>query len=94
MKKITLLLLPLIMALPVKGEYRVYQYYVKSKVPTIRDVKAYVVTSTLDPVSYVAYHGGSTAIKIDQLKSWMCKGDTSKKTVCKAPFDQLAQEDE
>ena len=82
------------MSTTANAEYRVYQYYVKSKVPTIRDIKAYIVTSTLDPVSYLAYHGGSSAIKIDQLRSWMCKGDTSKQTICKAPFDNLAEEDE
>ena len=82
----------LVLSQTAMAEYRVYQYYVKSKIPTIRDVKAYIVTSTLDPVSYIAYNGGSTAIKIDQLRSWMCKGDTSKQSVCKAPFDTLAEE--
>lgn len=93
MKKLVTIFILMLTAQTASAEYRVYQYYVKSKVPTIRDIKAYIVTSTLDPVSYLAYNGGSSAIKIDQLRSWMCKGDTSKQSVCKAPFDTLAEEE-
>jgi len=68
------------------GEYRVYQYYVKSKYKTPYDSGSYLVTSTLDPVSYVAYHGGSDSITIDMLKTWTCKGNTSKEETCKGPY--------
>ena len=45
------------------AEYRVYQYYVKSKNDIPTDKQSYLVLSTLDPVAYVSYHGGSLSIK-------------------------------
>jgi len=65
------------------GEYRVFQYYVKSKFKLPYDSEAYLVTSTLDPVSYIAYNGGKDSIKVDLLKTWYCPGDTSKQEICK-----------
>ncbi|MCF8058456.1 MAG: hypothetical protein K9K67_04115 [Bacteriovoracaceae bacterium] len=69
-----------------KAEYRVYQFSVKARNPFSMDQKTHVVTSTLDPQSYVAYHGGETTLKIDLVRSWMCFGDTSNKQVCKPPI--------
>ena len=60
----------------ISAEYRVYQYYVKSKLQQPIDIKSYLVTSTLDPVSYLSYHGGNSSIRVDLLRSWMCKGHT------------------
>jgi hypothetical protein len=69
-----------------KGEYRVYQYYVKSKIQLPVDNKGYLVTSTLDPVSYLSYHGGNSSLRVDLLRSWMCKGHTGNfQTPCKGP---------
>lgn len=64
------------------GEYRVYQYYVKSKVQNINSPDAQIVTSTLNPVSYVAYNGGSLSVDINLLRSWVCMGNTSHQSVC------------
>jgi hypothetical protein len=64
------------------AEYRVYQYYVQTKLQNITNVPYEVVTSTLDPKSYVAYHGGTESISINLLRSWMCFGNTSKQDVC------------
>lgn len=64
------------------GEYRVYQYYVRSKLQNITSVPAELVTSTLNPVAYVAYHGGTEAIEVNLLRSWQCMGNTSKQPVC------------
>jgi len=64
------------------GEYRVYQYYVKSKVQNINSPDAQIVTSTLNPVSYVAYNGGSLSVEINLLRSWLCMGNTSHQSVC------------
>ena len=68
------------------AEYRVYQYTVKARNPFSMDQKSHVVTSTLDPQSYLAYHGGSESHKIDLVRSWMCRGDTSNQAVCRPPI--------
>ncbi len=68
------------------GEYRVYQYMIKHKVFLPQDTDSYIVTSTLDTVSYLAYHGGSSILEIDLLRSWKCLGYTGKNTpICLAP---------
>ena len=66
----------------VQGEYRVYQYYVRTKIQNLNAVNATLVTSTLNPTSYAAYHGGKTSLEVNLLRSWICLGDTSKKSVC------------
>lgn len=58
------------------AEYRVYQYYVSSKYKKPDEQKPYLVTSTLDPVSYISYHGGQESIKVDLLRTWPCPGHT------------------
>jgi hypothetical protein len=64
------------------AEYRVYQYYVRPKVQNINPSKAELVTSTLNPRAYAAYHGGSLSIDLTLMRSWMCMGDTSHEDVC------------
>lgn len=64
------------------SEYRVYQYYVRSKIQNLTPVAAELVTSTLNPIAYVAYHGGSESIEVNLLRSWQCMGNTSKEPVC------------
>jgi hypothetical protein len=88
MKKIILILF-IILSPAIFAEYRVYQYYVKSKYNyQIEGNKPYLVTSTLDPVSYVAYNGGNDSIEVSLLRSWECKGYTGEfKDVCSAPAD-------
>lgn len=64
------------------SEYRVYQYYVRSKTQNINPSSANIVTSTLNPISYAAYNGGNLSIEVNLLRSWLCYGDTSKREVC------------
>lgn len=65
-----------------QAEYRVYQYYVRSKVANINPANATLVTSTLDPLSYAAYNGGVNSVEVNLLRSWICFGNTSKKAPC------------
>lgn len=67
---------------PAFGEYRVYQYYVRPKIQNLNSSKAELVTSTLNPISYAAYHGGKSAVEVNLLRSWVCLGNTSKKPIC------------
>ena len=64
------------------SEYRVYQYYVRPKIKNITIVSSELVTSTLDPISYVAYHGGQDSVEVNLLRSWQCMGNTSKAQIC------------
>ena len=82
------LLLILIME-TAKAEYRVYQYSIKYKKLYEVDIKPYLVTSTLDPVSYVAYHGGAQTVSVDLLRTWTCKGYTGQlKNYCPSPYER------
>lgn len=89
--KFLVLIMTILTSLSSFAEYRVYQYVVKNKVPVIDAPKSHLVTSTLDPVSYLSYHGGATLLRIDLLRTWMCPGHTASKDVCKSPYDQLAK---
>ena len=71
------------------AEYRVYQYYVRSTMPSPRDKNSYMVTSTLHPVAYQAYHGGAQSLRVDLLNSWMCFGSTSRRPICPSPLEEL-----
>lgn len=83
---IKIILIALIFSSNVNAEYRVYQYYIKSKLRMPLDKNGYLVTSTLDPVSYISYHGGNNSLKVDLLRSWMCVGHTgNKKELCPGP---------
>jgi len=68
------------------GEYRVYQYLVRNKITSPFDNQSYVISSTLDPVSFLSYNGGRESIEADLLNSWMCKGHTGKKDLCPSPL--------
>ena len=87
--KYLLVLTSLLSSLSVHSEYRVYQYFVKSKFNMPRDKEGHLVTSTLDPVSYIAYHGGQQSIEIDLLRSWTCKGHTGDfRNLCNSPLNK------
>ena len=64
------------------SEYRVYQYYVRPKIQNITIVASELVTSTLNPLAYVAYHGGKESVEVNLLRSWQCMGNTSNSPVC------------
>lgn len=68
------------------AEYRVFQFTVKAKNPYSMDQKTHLVTSTLDPQSYKAYHGGGETLAIDLLRTWMCRGNTAGQEVCSPPL--------
>jgi hypothetical protein len=70
------------------AEYRVYQYYVRTKVQNLNPINAQIVTSTLNPRSYLAYNGGKLTIDLTLLRSWMCMGDTSHEDICSMTGDQ------
>lgn len=72
------------------AEYRVYQYVVKNKIAVIDSPKSHLVTSTLDPVSYLSYHGGQSILSVDLLRTWMCPGNTSFQEICSGPYEELA----
>lgn len=75
------------------AEYRVYQYYVSSKYKKPDEQKPYLVTSTLDPVSYLSYHGGEESIKVDLLRTWPCPGHTgSGRPLCEATLESSQEQ--
>ncbi|PJB52825.1 MAG: hypothetical protein CO099_10535 [Bdellovibrio sp. CG_4_9_14_3_um_filter_39_7] len=91
MKKmiITLMFISLF-SLSANAEYRVYQYYVKSQNRYSMDREAYLITSTMNPVTYQAYHGGADSIDIDLVRTWSCPGDTSQfKKICPSPLEVM-----
>lgn len=89
MKKILCLILLFISELAL-AEYRVYQYYVRPKRPLFPNAKAYLITSSLDPVAYKSYHGGEESLVVDLLRTWICPGYTGKnKDYCPSPYAKL-----
>lgn len=83
---VVVLFLAVMIMTTTSAEYRAYQYVVKARNPFSMDIKSHVVTSTLDPQSYLAYHGGIDTLKIDMVRSWMCYGDTSNDQICTPPI--------
>ncbi|MEX0798933.1 MAG: hypothetical protein WD025_05795, partial [Bacteriovoracaceae bacterium] len=75
-----------------RAEYRVYQYIVVNKVPIQDQPKTSLVVSSLDPVSYISYHGGNSLINVDLLRTWICPGHTGKKRFCQSPYARLPKE--
>lgn len=71
------------------AEYRVYQYLVKSTHAKAQDQDAYMVTSSLDPVSYKAYHSGTLNISVDLMRTWICPGYTGTNLAyCNSPYEK------
>ena len=75
------------------AEYRVYQYTVKNKIrSSVDQPNSNLILSTLNPVSYLAYNGGSSLINIDLLRTWICPGHTgNRKDFCKSPYDKIIE---
>lgn len=59
-----------------------------------RTPSSIMVTSTLDPTSYVSYHGGQGALRVNLLKTWTCKGHTGGKAICEDPMAKLLLEEQ
>ena len=75
-----------------KGEYRAYQFYVKSNLNTSE--KAYIVTSALAPLHYQNLHGGKDLISVSLLRTWICPGHTGHlKETCDSPYKKLLVEE-
>ena len=71
------------------SEYRVYQYEIIPPNGT-RPEEGYVVTDTLDPTSFPAYHGGQASSEIRLLRTWMCRGFTGEhRSHCRSPEKNL-----
>lgn len=86
---IKLMLISLI-SFSAQAEYRVFQYYIKSQNKYSMDREAYLITSTMDPVTYQAYHGGADSIDVDLVRTWNCPGDTSQfKSICPSPLEVM-----
>ena len=76
-----------------QAEYRVYQYNVSQKQQNPLDQNSHLVTSTLDPISYESYHGGDL-LRVDLLRSWICKGHTGRfKAPCPPPLSKAQKND-
>jgi len=89
MLKIIALIFLIFISTSASAEYRVYQYVVKARSSFSINQKSYMVTSTLDPQSYLSYHGGNSTLKIDLIRTWMCKGNTSRREYCESPYSQM-----
>ncbi len=80
----------LLYAATATAEYRAFQYSVRSTVEKKFDTQSYLVISTLDPVSYRAYHGGAESLQINVVRTWMCLGHTGQgKDICQSPESLL-----
>ena len=91
--KILLSLLSIFIISPTLAEYRVYQYLIKNQIETPDQKPGIIVESTMDPVAYTAYHGGSELVSISLLRTWMCAGFTGKKKdLCNSPYNNLPPE--
>ena len=76
------------------AEYRVYQYLIRPTAFFPQDKSEYIVTSSLDPVSYVSYNGGADSMKVELARTWICPGHTGNfKVYCKSPYQRLLKED-
>jgi hypothetical protein len=88
-------LLTFILIVPIaQAEYRVFQYIVKNKITSAKDQpNSNMVISTLNPVSYLAYHGGASLINVDLMRTWICPGHTGNSVkVCQSPYASASLE--
>lgn len=74
------------------AEYRAYQYVITQKIQMQDQPASSIVITTLDPTSYSAYNGGRSLISVDLLRTWICPGNTGKKSICPSPYAQLPAE--
>jgi hypothetical protein len=80
-----------LLSLNASGEYRAYQYQVSSK-SYFHHQRGRIIVSTLDPQSYLAYHGGLAGpLKVQLLRTWMCFGHTGQKKICDSPLKTFAE---
>lgn len=82
----------LLLPLPTRAEFRAYQYLVKPRTQEamVAAATARTVVTSLNPVAYRAYHGGSS-VDVTLMRTWMCAGHTGRKRVpCPAPGDREA----
>ena len=78
-----------IFSITILAEVRVYQYMVLNNVETISEPNDQIMTSTLNPTAFIAYHGGKRVISVDLLRTWMCFGNTAGKDLCPPPMSKL-----
>lgn len=76
------------------SEYRVYQYNVRAMDINPLENSTYTVTSSLNPISYVYYHGGPGLVQVDLVRTWMCKGYTGGgMNICKSPLEKMLDQE-
>jgi hypothetical protein len=69
----------------------VYQYIIKNKINSQQVAKPLIQVSSLNPVSFLAYNGGSNSLDIDLLRTWLCPGFTGhRKETCKSPYKEIS----
>ena len=60
--------------------------------PSLAPEKSHLVSSTLDPVSFIALNGGNALSKVSLLRTWKCLGYTGgMKPLCPSPDELLIQ---
>ena len=83
-------LLGIFIPILLKGEYRVYQFFIEKK----SDKTKKLTTSSLDPQSYFAYHGQSHPPSYTLIRTWICPGHTgNKKKYCDSPYKSLIEQE-
>lgn len=68
------------------SDIRIYQYLVVNKNNDQKLGKQNIITSSLDPIAYISYHGGKRNIEVDLLRTWMCFGHTAQAKHCPSPY--------
>lgn len=71
------------------AEVRVFQYLVLNNVSSTPEPSNQLMTTTLNPTAFVAYHGGEEVVSVDLLRTWMCYGNTSGQDLCPPPMSKL-----
>ena len=66
------------------SDYRVYQYIVTSPLPD-KTNQSNIINSSLDPVAFQEYYAQMPPADINLLRTWKCKGNTSKRSLCLPP---------
>ncbi len=84
-----LICLTLLLSSISSADVRVYQYLVLNTVETTPNPTEQIVTSTLNPIAFMAYHGGEKIVNVDLLRTWMCFGHTGSKKLCPPPMSKL-----
>lgn len=81
----------LVQSLWALAEYRAFELKI-SKKDDPEDFR--LVLSTLDPLQYYGYYNVKENELVQYTRTWMCKGKTSEKPICRDPKEIAAEEAE